>query len=510
MADKLDPHHLVALMSHIFNGNPDGSSHRLDSTSINPKYGITNRRETSVRTFPILDAIASICVFEEKSQVVAVALQLNPREQQIRLTIAKNQEVEDCVDDHLKSVWRNLQALSNEFVAERRSDKHEEGSPDIPKDVARALRVKIFSEIYQFSLRKEMYRVRRWWRGLFDFVKELDRRRGKSLQGIERELFNVVAGLDSALRLIRKLESYPAQGLTDDEWEEVYDDSMWAYKRARLVLADRNQFGCEILAKELNDSPGRDPANDFRLRHALEKLTSLTRHIECLISFANSPRLRPALQYHMSTATVPRQTRTIELPKSHEQWEHFLRVAAAKKLPWQEDDALGLAERFEKNICVCSPHCACALTQYLTTRHGDSWDNVPAFSYIGVSRLSCGACRVWFEALNEVGQQRFYTRGSHGKWYMPWAIPRAKESSEKVMLEESLGEAIAAKISREYIKNLKDRGCYKSGSDSSDESLSWGKSHLSDDRRESVICRIAARQREVGGTMGQYLASIEY
>ena len=252
MADKLDPHHLVALMSHVFDGNPDGSSCHKDPTSLNPGYGITNRRETSVRTFPVLDAIASICVFKKKSQVAAVALQLNSKEQQIRLTIAENQEVEDCVDDHLKNVWRNLQALSNELAAERGSGKHEEGSPNIPKDVARALRVKIFSEIYQFSLQKEMRRVGRSWGGLLNFVRKLYDRRGKPLQGVELNLFYFVAGLDSALRLIRKLERHPEQGLTDGEWAEVYDDSIFAHARARLVLADRNQFGCEILARELN------------------------------------------------------------------------------------------------------------------------------------------------------------------------------------------------------------------------------------------------------------------
>jgi len=254
MADKLDPHHLVALMSHVLNGNPDNSSRvrRLGPTSINLEYGITNRRETNTPTFPVLDAIASICVFNKKCQVAAVALQLNSKEQQIRLTIAENQEVEDRVEDHLKSVWRNLQVLSNEFAAERGSDKHEEGSPNIPKDVAHAWRVKIFSEIYQFSLRKEMRRVGRWWGGLLDFVKELCDRRRKPLQGVEFHLYMFVGGLESALRLICKLDRYPAQALTDDEWAEVYDDSIWAQESARLVLADRNQFGCEILARELN------------------------------------------------------------------------------------------------------------------------------------------------------------------------------------------------------------------------------------------------------------------
>ncbi|RPA94023.1 hypothetical protein L873DRAFT_1846811 [Choiromyces venosus 120613-1] len=107
MADKLDPHHLVALMNYVFRTKQDGSSRRFDPTSINPEYGVTNKHKTNIRTFPILDAIASISVFKDKSQVVAVALQLNSKEREIRLTIAENQEVEPRVVHHLDSVWES-------------------------------------------------------------------------------------------------------------------------------------------------------------------------------------------------------------------------------------------------------------------------------------------------------------------------------------------------------------------------------------------------------------------
>ena len=204
----------------------------------------------------------------------------------------------------------------------------------------------------------------------------------------------------------------------------------------------------------------------FRLRQAIEKLTSLACHIECLISFPSSPRLQAIFQFHLSISTVPRQTRTVKLPESQGEWKLFLQVAAAKKLPWQLGDAGNLAETFRKNICVCSVHSECALIQHLTIKHNDSWDNVPAFGYIGVSKLSCIACHIWLESFNEVGQWRFYTSGSSRKWYWPWAMPTKEgffeavmdgEPSEEVELEKSLGETIAGKISREYIKYLKEQ-----------------------------------------------------
>ena len=246
MADKLDPHHLVALMSYVFRGKQDGSSRFLDPTSINSVYGITNRKE--VHRFPILDAIASICVFKEGSQAVAVALRLNPKKQEIRLTIAGNQEVEPCVVDHLKSVWEKLQALSNAFAARRWSGKNEEGSPDISEDIA----VGIFREIYEFSMEKQMIRERKWVSGLASFMQLLAKRRGVDLQGFESDLLDLLVGLVSALELVDKLRDYPVRGLTYDEWKMVYYFSMLVNEKARLVLADRKNIGCETLAQELN------------------------------------------------------------------------------------------------------------------------------------------------------------------------------------------------------------------------------------------------------------------
>ncbi|CUS15716.1 unnamed protein product [Tuber aestivum] len=549
MVDKLDPHCLVALMSHAFKGNQDGRSRSIDPISVNPEYGITNSRETSERTFPILDAIASISVSQERSQVVAVGLKLNAKEQEIRLIIAENNDVEPRLVAHIQYLWSLLQALSDECAANRGGlDRDEDGSPDIPEDVALLLRIKIFREIYQFSLQKEMKRVSKWWDPLLNFVKELVKRRGDALQGFESDLFDVLAALNCVRDLIHRLHPIPAQGLTDDEWERVYNYSMWANEKVGLVLADRNSFGCEILAAELNDymqgyrdnrqtpsssflipetserelyedSPSSSRKEAFRLRRALEKLTSLTRHIECLITFANSPRLRPALQYDMSICTVPGEARTVQLPGSQQQWKEFMEIAAGKVLPWQEDVAATLAHSFNERVCVCRAHCECTLVQYLATSHGESWDHVPAFTYIGVSKLSCSACSTWLDAFNDMGQRRFHTRGSHRKWYWPWGMPKEEEPLEEVIAPECSREVgpdklfrvtLARKISRQYVEHLKEQRVYRSGSDSTTASLSRGKRHLSNAQIESVRSRLAAVTKKFRGTIGRHLDSMSY
>ncbi|KAG0632910.1 hypothetical protein HOY80DRAFT_1065947 [Tuber brumale] len=67
--------------------------------------------------------------------------------------------------------------------------------------------------------------------------------------------------------------------------------------------------------------------------------------------------------------------------------------------------------------------------------------------------------------LDTLGRE-FYTRGSHGKWYWPWGMPR-------VEVEDSLREQMVQEVFKEYLKQVRLpdlRG--KTGSDSSAASAS--------------------------------------
>ncbi|KAG0633394.1 hypothetical protein HOY80DRAFT_872124, partial [Tuber brumale] len=136
-----------------------------------------------------------------------------------------------------------------------------------------------------------------------------------------------------------------------------------------------------------------------------------------------SPRLQPALRYRLLISAVPEKTHTVKLPASPEEWKSFLEVACHKRYDFQKPRVVELAERFGSSKWVCPVHCECRLIIDLQTRQGNQWDHVPPFNYIGVSKLSCSACRIWIEAFNERSVRKFYTRGSHGKWYWPWGIP---------------------------------------------------------------------------------------
>ena len=251
MAAKLDPHHLVALMSYV--KSHDISSHHMDPTSLSLQYGITDDHETSIPTFPILDSIASICVSKETSQVVAVALQVNSNKHKINLTIAQNGKVDPKLVAHLESVWEKLQGLSRLYAARRKEESNEgaKQSSTVPKDPTFPLRVQIFREIYKFSLAKQMKLMLKWWDRLVDFMKELATRRGDLLEGMEEDLLDTLVVLRSVLELVLQLHLNPAVELTQDDWELVYVQTTWATQKVRLILADREEDGCEILAREL-------------------------------------------------------------------------------------------------------------------------------------------------------------------------------------------------------------------------------------------------------------------
>ncbi|RPA91709.1 hypothetical protein L873DRAFT_1794700 [Choiromyces venosus 120613-1] len=507
MANKPDPHYLVALMNCVFPGGGDPSPRRSDPPPHTPQHGIVDNYHVNVRTFPILDALAHICVSQGGAQVVAIALQLDSQNQKIRLVLAENTDVPGSLVDHLTSVWGKLQNLSDEYAKQRTKESENPlaNSPPIPPKVANPLKIEIFCDIYQYSLEKQIKRIEKWSARLTDFIGDLLQRRAvDGLERLERNLYSATVALVLAAELVSRLDEDPENTLTDAEWETVYRQSMQANEHAKLVLDVDNGLDCENLALEIHDDHPGDP---FPLRRALRKLTSLPYHIESLIGFAHSPRLRPALQYEMSIFPVPNQPRNVQLPTTLGQWKSFLEAAYGGHHPSQKAQATKLSSRFrprDKESSVhykCPVHCECALIQYLQVKQHNDWDNIRAFNYIGVSKLSCRACCTWIEAFNEQGGPEFYTRGSHGKWYWPWGVPW-EESLEEA--EESLGEKMARKVYKEYLTQMRlPDPRRRRFADSSGVSSSGAEHHLADDDAARATAESDMAVQKFGGNFNE-------
>lgn len=64
-------------------------------------------------------------------------------------------------------------------------------------------------------------------------------------------------------------------------------------------------------------------------------------------------------------------------------------------------------------------HCECALISNLNAQ---MLQDPHPVNYIGVSKLSCAACSSWIQAYNETAHVKFYTMGTHGRWYPGWTM----------------------------------------------------------------------------------------
>jgi hypothetical protein len=58
-----------------------------------------------------------------------------------------------------------------------------------------------------------------------------------------------------------------------------------------------------------------------------------------------------------------------------------------------------------------------------------------AYSYLGVSKLSCHGCASFVDGFNKVHKTGFMTRGSHGKSYYPWQFPSGNFSKRDELIE---------------------------------------------------------------------------
>jgi hypothetical protein len=90
---------------------------------------------------------------------------------------------------------------------------------------------------------------------------------------------------------------------------------------------------------------------------------------------------------------------------------------------------------FQNDGSVQAPvHCECALVHYFNNPRVASAEMRP-MDVLGVSKLSCNACARFIEASNKYSNRKFHTRGCHGKWCFPWALPPSHQQVSSTFQE---------------------------------------------------------------------------
>ena len=180
MSNPLKLHDLVALMSVAIEMKAHHTSRENQIPLSNITGGILEYDEGKERTFPILDALASICISDPRAQVVAIGIQFRLKDSKLCLTIAKNEMVKQSLVDYLHEVWRILRAMSGIFRVDRSSTgvqgqmvKYRRLSPKMPDCVASDMQVRLFQHIYLYTRSKNQARVDKWWKPLSEFMERL-------------------------------------------------------------------------------------------------------------------------------------------------------------------------------------------------------------------------------------------------------------------------------------------------------------------------------------------------
>lgn len=447
---KISPHHRAMLLA-----DPNHNCR--------PMNGLTTNSATSLRTFKVLDALASLAVSRQKSQVVSIGLQFDTNS--ITLTIAENDPVTAETIEYVSKTWRMLRDLSQIYAGKRNSQRdagpdrwqHWVGlSPPVPRNLSLAddLISQLASHVYTFTDEKFWRRLNRWWPPLRAFTNQYITIKNHNLNHEESLL------RDSVLAFRMGLD---ALGMRDERlsvrWPDVVRRMDTAAEYASELLADKYRLESWVHAMQ----------STFPLRLALEKVTSHHRYFTELVGFANSPRLH---RFFSLTPTfvavpdcfdhIPRYT----LPDGEDFWHTILNhicadtpVSLGRVVATLHNNLSGE----DQDPCV---HSECALVAHYEVHRGKGL--TPPFSYIGVSKLSCMPCHLWLKALSERTGRNYYTRGAHGKWYRGWRAPNIGPDPATWNAGETGGlETMMAGILRE---NLKEQHGVRSASDSTDAS----------------------------------------
>ncbi|KAL0631573.1 hypothetical protein Q9L58_009556 [Maublancomyces gigas] len=331
---------LLAAVGNITIGKRIAPQHRsslLPDHACHPINGLTSNSVTSVRTFKVLDALASLAVSRQEGQVISIGLQLDMDAKTIILTIAENDPVTLETTLYVGTTWALLRDLSKVYANHRAGHTDAEAwrdwggqSPPVPNHLTPAERIigRLAQHVYTFTENKFRRRVNRWWPRLRMFTNAFIRAKNHNLNEMESLLRVAVLsfriGLDA---LDAKNDQFCVN------WNEVVDLMNSAATAATKLLDNRYHL----------ETWTNDMKADFALRRALEKVTSHHRYFTELVGFAHSPRLHRFFSLQPSIASVPDSFDSVPryvLPDTQPAWLALLQDICANAPELIEKPAL--------------------------------------------------------------------------------------------------------------------------------------------------------------------------
>lgn len=421
-------------------------THRAhDQSRPHAEFPPTPRRR---RTCKILDAFAILCVARKKHEVIAIAVRHDKSRETVAFTMASNSEVPGETEKHFLEMWEKMQRLAEQFQASR-GPHDEDISPTVPITDTRFQ--SLHREFSRLCLSFVWQRLQSRVNGKYPRFQEVV----KECSNLDRNHPFYQAAL--SIRTVESIFTREEGHRKPAEIGKPKNDKEWQWLYIALGNARRN---IDALLSSENARRDVDMAiiRHFpELERYLRKFNSVFDSIEILARATVSVNTRHLLACRCTLDSLREQsTRLANVPTTTSDWERVLRDALAyenlRSDPGKQgtlvmdmnvirkDTAQMGKTTISKNNSV---HCEVKLLVSIE-RHERAQPGIPkAFTYIGVSKLSCHGCDSFIRAFNTVHRTSWVTKGAHRKSYYPWMFPPGTPAEEPVRIRTYTNLAFA-------------------------------------------------------------------
>ncbi|KAK2794368.1 hypothetical protein FQN52_008727 [Onygenales sp. PD_12] len=378
----------------------------------------------------VLDSLAALLVSKAKDEVVAVALRPDIKGETIEFIVSTNGDVPVATSAHINWVWESLRQISICYHKLYPQGSKGKSPTQTITDAGYWDQVdKFTSGCIKFSFARLQKRVNTKF-GQFKKI-DLD-------QFAEDHVIRRIATSLFAIERVFTREHGALHGLPTDT-----DTDNWA---TLLVFLRQCQEDVKDLFREgvLTPDDLLHLSNFPPLQSYLRKVVAINNDIDVLIRVAISPQCRHLFSLEFKLQLIPENSSRIPLvPTATNDWESILEKALAwrntelarRSISDQSEyepkvmnmdvvdrDTTYMAQQKISNKIVV--HCEVKIILLIEKLKADSPHLAEAYTYVGVSKLSCHGCHTFIQAYNFAHGTRFMTRGTHSKSYYPWQFPR--------------------------------------------------------------------------------------
>ncbi|KAL0631985.1 hypothetical protein Q9L58_009136 [Maublancomyces gigas] len=415
VAMDIHPNLLVAIATSAFLTRDircDNSSKRDNKVDIIEEMAGTAKDDFDRMLF--LDAIASLSVSAASAQVVAVALKQNSTNGKAILAIAENGPLDARLIPHIERLLQLLDKIADE----------NERLPDSTtvSPILAAYRMEFIKAVYRYSVLKNLHRYKRRWDKLVPYVNKHVIQRINIHATLPRVAFiNAIAALKIARDINFEILHNDVE-VSDKEWADL------------IILMDGTVAELDFI-RQYYPPAVKNLQFYRRIFRPFLKLTSQHRHIINLLALAAAGNLFTLFGSEMivceSTIINPV---AVTLPRKLQEFYPVIgSIYRSMRMDRIAEMASGVSRRAlgakwdisntSVNQYSGRVHCECALIIYL---HNSQDEQFRSYNYIGTSKLSCAPCEAWIQAFNSSmvpDAKKYYTRGTHSKWYSSWVMP---------------------------------------------------------------------------------------